>query len=145
MALIQSLTAAGEAVMSTVLSSSDSVQRIRSLLVEGVKAALPCVIFPFESAQQLSPYIVMMIVPGVPGEVLMRTLNDQGIVVSTRSACSSKQSEPIPIFTLLGIERSLHACSLRVSFSRDTTDEEVGVFLAALRSSVEELQWFYSN
>ena len=145
MALIESMTVAGEEALSTLSSSYESVQKIRALLVKGVKSILPGVIFPFESSQQLSPFIVMMIIPGVPGEVLVRTLNDQGIVVSTRSACSSKHSGTIPIFTILDLDRSWHACSLRVSFSRETTGEEIAIFLDALKTHVEELRHFYSN
>lgn len=80
------------------------------------------------SDENCSPYILSISVKGVKAEIMQRVLDDEGVIVGTGSACSSK----------IGVSRVISAClsdkqtaegALRISFSFDTSEEDV-VFAA---------------
>ncbi|MBQ4255443.1 MAG: cysteine desulfurase, partial [Bacilli bacterium] len=66
-------------------------------------------------------------------------LSEKEIYVSSVSACSSK-SEPIShVLLSMGLDKGIAANSMRVSFGRDTKEEEVDLFLSTLDSLLKEL------
>ncbi|WP_304225882.1 cysteine desulfurase family protein [Gracilinema caldarium] len=80
---------------------------------------------------RFSPYILQAAFPGIPGEVLVRALDDAGIAISTGSACSSTKQER-PVLKAMGIDSDTAFCSVRFSQGWSTTDEDIDTLLAAL-------------
>jgi cysteine desulfurase len=72
--------------------------------------------------------------------LLMLLLNEDGIAVSTGSACSSHHAgEPSYILTAMGMD-PVRACgSLRITLGRFTTDTEVDAFIRALPRAIGNL------
>ena len=64
-------------------------------------------------------------VDGVDGEALLLMLNARGVCVSAGSACRSHESEPSRVLTSMGISGEDARNSIRFSFSRMNTEEEV--------------------
>ncbi len=62
---------------------------------------------------------------GVDGESLLMNLDQEGIAVSHGSACSSGALEPSRILLNMGLPLALARASLRFSFSRYNTIEEI--------------------
>jgi cysteine desulfurase len=93
-----------------------------------------CRIIPAERKSDdegFSPYIVQAGFKGIPGEVMVRALDDKGFAVSTGSACSSASSER-PVLAAMGVEDSLRLEGIRISQGWSTTDEEIDCLLAAI-------------
>jgi cysteine desulfurase len=86
------------------------------------------------------PTIANFSFAGVEGESLVMKLDEQGIAASTGSACSSPDLEPSHVLLAMGVPLPLAHGSLRVSLGRQTTEEDVDIFLAALPRAVEELR-----
>ena len=63
--------------------------------------------------------------PGAQGEDLIIALDMRGIAVSHGSACSSGALEPSRILVNMGLSHTLARCSIRISLSRMTTEEEI--------------------
>lgn len=63
--------------------------------------------------------------PGVDGESLLIALDMQGIAASHASACASGALEPSRVLLNMGYSRERAASSLRFSFSRLNTPEEI--------------------
>lgn len=63
---------------------------------------------------------------GVDAETLMLMLSARGVYVSSGSACRSHESEPSRVLLSLGISEEDARNSIRVSFSRMNTIEEMG-------------------
>jgi len=76
----------------------------------------------------------------IEGEGLLINLDLQGIAVSTGSACSSGTLEPSPVIRALGRSDELARGSLRFSFGKDNTDEEVDRTIEVLVSAVARLR-----
>ena len=62
---------------------------------------------------------------GVDGETLRTMLDANGICVSAGSACQSLEQKPSHVLTAMGLSDEDARNSIRVSFSRMNTEEEV--------------------
>ena len=74
----------------------------------------------------------------VEGEALLMALKD--LAISSGSACTSASMEPSYVLSALGLEDDLAHSSLRFSFGRFTTEEEVDFAIAAFRDTVARLR-----
>lgn len=74
----------------------------------------------------------------VEGESLIMSLKD--LAVSSGSACTSASLEPSYVLRALGMSDELAHSSLRFSFGRFTTEEEVDYAAAQLREAVDKLR-----
>jgi cysteine desulfurase len=74
----------------------------------------------------------------VEGESLIMSLKD--LAVSSGSACTSASLEPSYVLRALGLNDELAHSSLRFSFGRFTTDDDVDAAVAQLRTAVEKLR-----
>ena len=72
------------------------------------------------------------------GESLIMSLKD--LAVSSGSACTSASLEPSYVLRALGLNDELAHSSLRFSFGRFTTNEDVDVAVEQLRAAVEKLR-----
>jgi cysteine desulfurase len=74
----------------------------------------------------------------VEGESLIMSLKD--LAISSGSACTSASLEPSYVLRALGLNDELAHSSLRFSFGRFTTEEDVDVAIGQLRSAVDKLR-----
>ena len=81
--------------------------------------------------ETFSPYIAQTAFRDIPGEVLVRALDDLGFAVSTGSACSSA-SRSRPVLAAMGVPENLGLEGIRVSQGWSTSDEEIDLLLAAI-------------
>jgi len=66
------------------------------------------------------------------GEMLLLNLDIEGICVSNGSACTSGAVEPSHVLMAIGLESNLANSSVRISFGRENTREEVDLFVEKL-------------
>ena len=105
------------------------------------KKEYPAVIVNSQRGEAGAPHIVSASFPGVRSEVLLHALEEKGIYVSSGSACSSNKKLPVStVLKEIHMEQPLLESTLRFSFSRFTTDEEVDYALAALRELLPVLR-----
>lgn len=104
--------------------------QVRSLVKE-----IPGVVI--NSPENGCPHIINLSVPGIPSEVMLHALEEKGVYVSSGSACSKG--------ALSGVLKAFHLpderirSALRVSFSRETTGEEIEAFAQALKEVTDRL------
>ena len=77
---------------------------------------------------------------GVDGESFLMQLDMAGICVSLGSACSSGALEPSRILTNMGIDRKIARSSIRFSFGRTNTREEVDLAIEKIVPLVKKLR-----
>lgn len=83
------------------------------------------------------PYILNFTPGRVRGETLMHYLGEREIFVSTGSACTG--ANPSHVLTAMGLSRDRVESSVRVSFCRDNTVEQVEEFLLVLKQGLAAL------
>ncbi len=76
----------------------------------------------------------------IEGESIILSLDMEGIGASTGSACSSKSLEASHVLLAIGLKPEESHGSLRISFGRFTTEEEVDYFLEKLPPIIERLR-----
>lgn len=91
------------------------------------------------SPENSAPHIVNFSVPGYKPEVVIHALGEKGIIISTKSACSSKHSDESSILSACGHDFKRSSSALRVSLSYDTTSEEVSAFCEAFEEVMDDL------
>ncbi|MGM9593560.1 MAG: cysteine desulfurase family protein, partial [Candidatus Onthomonas sp.] len=84
-----------------------------------------------------APHILALTLPGYKAEVLVRALGDMGICVSAGSACH--RGKPSHVYAAMGLDKARREGSFRVSFSGDTTREEVDAFVEGLSKARDML------
>jgi len=83
------------------------------------------------------PHLVTFSFLYVDGEVLVDALNRLGFGVASGSACTASTLEPSHVLAAMG---ALTHGNVRVSLTRDTSEADVGAFLAALPQVVAEVR-----
>jgi len=74
---------------------------------------------------------------GCSGDSLLFLLDQQGVCVSTGSACQAGVNEPSHVLVAMGrSERDAYGC-LRMTLGQETTQEDIDLFLRALPSALE--------
>jgi cysteine desulfurase len=76
------------------------------------------------SKNHSAPHIINFSVKGVKPEVLIHSLDKREVYVSTRSACSSKQSGASRILLEMGLGEKRASTAIRISLSYENTAEE---------------------
>jgi cysteine desulfurase len=76
----------------------------------------------------------------IEGEGLLINLDLEGVAVSTGSACSSGTLEPSPVIRALGVDDEIARGSIRFSFGKDNTAEDVDYAVEILTRAVERLR-----
>lgn len=85
------------------------------------------------------PAILNLRFDGVENGTLLRELDLNGIAVSAGSACASGAIEPSRALLAMGLTNDQALSSVRVSFGKDTTEEDVIYAAEILKKSVEKL------
>lgn len=88
----------------------------------------------------IAPHILNVSFAGVRGETLLHRLEQDGIYVSTGSACHSHDPTPSHVLLAIGLSPDVAMTSLRFSLSRDTTIEDIDAAATAVRAAVAELR-----
>jgi cysteine desulfurase len=83
------------------------------------------------------PHILPISLPGYKSEVVLRFLSDRGVYVSSGSACH--KGKPSHVYAALGLNKKVLDGILRVSFSHDTTREDVDALVEGLLAAKEQL------
>lgn len=87
-----------------------------------------------------APHIMSFSVRGLKGEVLINALQKRDIIVSTSSACSSKQTKTSHVVEALNIDGRFKSGVLRISFGANNTDADILAFKNQFTAVMNELK-----
>ena len=88
-------------------------------------------------APEGAPHILPITLPGYKSEVVVRVLGDRGICLSSGSACH--RGKPSHVFAALKLPKPELDGALRISFSYDTTREDVDALVRGLKEASQSL------
>lgn len=78
-----------------------------------------------------APHILSISIPGVPTQNSINILQESGICVSAGSACAKGHRSHV--MTAMNLAPEVIDGSFRVSFSRDTTEEDIDALIAGIK------------
>lgn len=92
------------------------------------------------SSEQAAPYIMNISIPGLKPEIMIHQLSELGVIISTQSACSSKELDRSRVLLAIGASDRLAESGLRISLAYETTEAEIETFLQKLTDAIEQLK-----
>ena len=122
---------AAAAALQAVVAERDEVNARQFALVDRIREAvarIPDVEVVGDPVDRL-PHLVTFSCLYVDGEALVTELDRRGFGVASGSACTASTLEPSHVLAAMG---ALTHGNVRVSLTRETTEEQVDAFLAAL-------------
>ncbi|HEX8137233.1 MAG TPA: cysteine desulfurase family protein [Pyrinomonadaceae bacterium] len=118
---------------------TEHLRALRDRFEAGVAERVEDLVFNGHPTQRL-PHLSNISFRFIEGEGLLINLDMQGVAVSTGSACSSGSLEPSPVIRALGRNDELARGSIRFSFGKDNTAEDVDYVLEVLPRAVSNLR-----
>ena len=122
--------AAAEAGSKTFREDSQREQALLNTLCEELRA-LPGVTV---NGAHDAPHILSVAIPGLPTQNSINLLQNEGICVSAGSACAKGHRSHV--LTAMGIDGDTIDSAFRISLSRETTPEEIGLLVKAVREKL---------
>ena len=136
---IVGMTTALEEAVAVMEAESARLTALRERLVTGA-CAIPGVALTGDPVDRL-PGFASFTVEGIGHSVhLVNALNENGICVSSGSACSAASREASHVLLALGYDAHQAAGSLRVTLGRDNTPEQIGYLLDVLPGIIAHLR-----
>ena len=139
---VAGIVALGRACQLAAQHMADEAKNLSGLrdgLFEGLQERIPRVKLNGHPTKRL-PTTLNCSFYGIEGESLLMNLDLAGVAVSTGSACSSGSIEPSHVLVALGLPPQLYQGSLRFSFSRYNTQDDIDYILDILPPIVERLR-----
>jgi cysteine desulfurase len=116
----------------------ESMKKVKTFLEEGIRSEISDI--RFNSTDSGSPSILNVSFLGVRGEVLLHTLEQSEIYVSTGSACSSRKKGQSHVLKAMGLTDREIEGAIRFSFSEFNTAEEIEYVLDRLKEAVNKFR-----
>jgi cysteine desulfurase len=117
----------------------DRIEKLKKRLHNGIIAKLPSVKLNGSKEHSL-PTILNLTFRYVEGESVILHLDMRGIAVITGSACFSRSLEPSFVLKAMGLSHEEAHGSIRFSFSRFNTEEEIDYTIEAVCDVVKKLR-----
>lgn len=129
---IVGLAAAYEKNVATVYETNEKLKKLRTLFLSQI-SALDGVHINGDTAHCL-PSILNLRFEGVDSATFLYTMDLQGICLAAGSACASASVKPSHVLLAMGLSEQEAKSSVRFSFGKNNTEEEI---LRGARATVE--------
>lgn len=130
---------AAELCHEKLTENSERMEYLKNRLRQGIVSKIDDVVVN-TPAENSAPHILNVSFAYVKSEVLLHSLEIDGIYVSSGSACSSHKKGPSYVLTAIGTDRRLIDGSIRFSLSEFTTEEEIDYTIEKLTENVKKIR-----
>ena len=136
---IAGLGLAAELIYQDLDRKTAHMRSLKKRFLEGIGELENCRVHGWTD-ESSAPHIISVGVGGVRSEVLLHALEDQGIYVSSGSACASNHPSVSGVLKGIGVPREYLDTTIRFSMSEFTTAEEIDYTLETLYNIVPMLR-----
>ena len=113
-----------EAQLAIMEGERSRLTDLRQRLKAGIDATGVDVVWRGDPSSRL-PHNLHLTVPGCEGDVMLYLLDEQGISVSTGSACQAGVPEPSHVLLAMGVDERSAKGALRFTMGRTTTEADI--------------------
>ncbi len=138
-AAIAGMAAAAEAAKARLAEETATLSEWRDELETEVSRIAPGAVFFGADAVRL-PNTSCFALPCIEAQVLLISLDLEGIAVSSGSACSSGKVKPSHVLSAMHVDPALARGAIRVSLGWNSRREDCVAFLEALEKSVKRIK-----
>lgn len=134
-ALVASLAKSLRLSLETLEKDYKYVENLNKYLKDKLKEIKEVTI---NSNTKCIPHIINISIKNIKPETMLHALEQEEIYISTKTACSKKDTISIPVYKITKDE-TLAKSSLRISISKNTTKEELDIFINVLKLKIDDL------
>ncbi len=127
---------AAEIAMKNFDKRVERMAAARTFLMNGLKSELKDLLINSPEDNDGCPSVLNISFMGTRSEVLLHTLEQDGIYVSTGSACSSNKKGASHVLTAMGLKDREIEGALRFSFNEFNTEEEMEYVVEKVKAAV---------
>jgi cysteine desulfurase len=113
-------------------SQAKATAELQKFFIDQIEANFPEAIINTPKKHR-APHIVHLTFPGKDNERLLMELDERGIICAVGSACSASSAEPSHVLSAIGLSDELARASLRFSFGRQTTQNDIKIVVETLQ------------
>ena len=130
------IAAFGEAAaQADIFANAEHIKTLNAYATEKLKAVEGV---SFNSPADALPYIINISVKGIRSETMLHHLEESGVYVSSSSACAKGKRSYV--LEAMGLPDDRIDSSLRISFSKYNTAEDIDALISGLQSGIDNLQ-----
>lgn len=133
------LSAAYEKNVRGMSATNERIERLKNRFLQGI-SALDGVVQ--NGGGECVPSVVNLQFIGVENADFLYNMDLKGICVAAGSACASASIKPSHVLTAMGLTETEAKSSVRFSFGKDNTEEEIDKLVEATKEVVERLRKF---
>lgn len=137
--VIVGLGKAAELAAKEMPQRAEKFQRLRDKLISGMLTEVEHVVLTGHPQQRL-PHHASFCIKFIEGEAMLMLLNNEGIAVSSGSACTSRALKASHVLLAMGIPHEVAQGSLLFSVGLDTQEEDIDYVLEKFPSVVARLR-----
>ena len=138
---IMGLGAAVKRIFDNFDEDTARMRELREYMIKGLKECEGVTINGADE-EDSAPHIVSASVKGVRAEVLLHSLEEKGIYISSGSACASNKPAVSATLKAIGVDKDLLDSTVRFSFSVLTTKDEIDYALENFKETIEKLRLY---
>ena len=120
----------------------DHLQELKSKAIELLKGELSGIHFNSDESEKYAPHVLNISIEDVKSEILLHLLEKKEIFISSGSACTSKKNSQSHVLKSMNLSNEYIEGSLRISFSKYNTLEEIEYMVKMLKESVDNVRKF---
>lgn len=124
---------------SNIVAWHEAMKKVKSRLFSNL-SIIPDTVLNGPSIENGVPHILNMSFLGIRAEVLLHALEQNGVIISTGSACSSKKIGKNRVLSSVGITGARQEGAVRFSFSPMNTVEEADIASTIIEEQVRFLR-----
>jgi cysteine desulfurase NifS len=121
------------------LGRAEATMALRDRLEREIIALVPNAKLNGHRSSRL-PNTLNLTLPELRGESLVMALDQQGISLSSGSACKSGSPEPTHVLMAMGRTAEDAHCSVRISLSTHTSEKDIEATVSALQRVLKEME-----
>jgi cysteine desulfurase len=133
---------AGDAMSAAVSRYTERKETTARFLTALASIAGCTILPPGRDPENYTPYIVQAAFKGIPGEVMLRALDEKGFAISTGSACSSHHKGSAAsgqVLQAMGVSAETAQNVVRFSFGYTTDAQDTEALLKAVQEVCRQL------
>jgi cysteine desulfurase len=120
-------------------AESEKLNNMSRRFYESIKERIPDIRLNGHFEKRV-PNTINVSFKAIEGEAIMLSLDMKGIMVSTGSACTSGATDPSHVLRAMGVPREMAQGSIRFSFGRSNSREDVDYTVDILEKEVSRLR-----
>jgi cysteine desulfurase len=128
-----------EIAVSEMESNSQKITKLRDMTIKRIFEEIPYIRLNGDKVKRL-PGNVNISFQYIEGESLLLMLDMKNIAASSGSACTSGSLDPSHVLLAIGLIHEIAHGSLRLSFGKENTEEDVDIVVNELKVIVQRLR-----